>query len=86
MALSFLWKWKLETKWAVLFVFRGVGVPKVGGGGGDGAKLAAQGVYVGSSRGGGGLHEDGGVVGRLKVCLGEDSLGGACLLYTSRCV
>ena len=52
-------------------------MPKVGVGGGDDAKLAAQGVDVGSSRGGGGLHEDGGVVGRLKVCLGEDSLGGA---------
>ena len=39
--------------------------------------LATLGVDVGSAGGGGGLHEDGGVVGRLEVRGGEDRLGRA---------
>ena len=37
----------------------------------------ALGVDVGPTGGGGGLHEDAGVVGRLEVCSGENHLGGA---------
>ena len=43
----------------------------------ESGSLATLGVDVGSAGGGGGLHEDGGVVGRLEVRSGEDRLGRA---------